>query len=311
MKKIFASIGEAMIEMAVAEAGLYRRGFAGDTLNTAWGVRGLTDAADVEVRYVTRVGDDVPSDEMVRFIAGAGIDTAQIGRVAGRPVGLYMITLNGHERSFSYWRDTSAAKLLAADPATLRAGIADADCVYFSGITLAILTPEHRRTLLEVLDEVRCRGAMVVFDANVRPRLWPDADALRAGIEAGYRVATVAMPTFEDEDDLFGDGSPDGTVRRIAGYGVGEIVVKNGGEPCTLSMAGHVETIPAVPDVNLVDTTGAGDSFNAGYISARLAGRAPSDAVRLAHRVAAKVIGRRGALIETTELRSLAVTPVT
>ncbi|WAC27494.1 sugar kinase [Ancylobacter sp. SL191] len=305
MSQLFVSIGECMIELAVTAEGLYRRGFAGDTLNTAWGVRGLS-GPDVSVRYLTCVGDDTPSDEMVRFIGDAGIDTSHIGRVPGRPVGLYMIALQGHERTFTYWRDTSAAKLLAADPATLRADLAGARCIYFSGITLAILSPEHRATLFAALAEARAAGAMIAFDANVRPRLWAGPDALRAGIEAGYRAATIALPTFPDEAGLFGDATPGDAARRIAGYGVEEIVVKDGAEPCTLVAGGETLSLPAERVDQPLDTTGAGDSFNAGYISARLKGHPPAEAVAHAHRVAAAVIGTRGALLDMAALSALA-----
>ncbi|MCB4768443.1 sugar kinase [Ancylobacter sp. Lp-2] len=306
MTKVFASIGECMIELADAGGGLYRRGFAGDTLNTAWGVRGLTDPAEVSVRYVTRVGDDAPSDEMLGFFAGAGIDTSHVGRVPGRPVGLYMIALQGFERSFTYWRDTSAAKLLAADRDALRAALADAACIYLSGITLAILPPEHRGNLFAVLAEARARGAMIAFDANIRLRLWPSLDALRVGLEEGYRAATIALPTFPDESEIFGDTSPEAMIERVAGYGVPEIVVKDGAEPCTLQAGGRIEAIPAVRVAEPLDTTGAGDSFNAGYLAARLAGREPAEAVRLAHKVAARVICSRGALIDMGALREVA-----
>ncbi|MCK0196974.1 sugar kinase [Ancylobacter sp. 6x-1] len=305
MSRTFVSIGECMIEMAVTEQGLYRRGFAGDTLNTAWGVRGLTDPAALAVRYVTRVGDDVPSSDMLRFIAGAGIDAGHIGREAGRTVGLYMIALDGYERSFTYWRDSSAARLLAADRDVLGVALEGADYIYFSGITLAILSPAHRATLLGVLAEARARGVPVAFDGNIRHRLWAGPDDLKAGLEAGYRAATVGLPTFPDEAGLFGDASPADTVARLRGYGVEEIAVKDGAEPCTLYAEGASEVIPAVKVASPLDTTGAGDAFNAGYIAARLDGRSPAEAVRFAHRVAARVISCRGALVDMTLLREL------
>ncbi|PZQ82813.1 MAG: 2-dehydro-3-deoxygluconokinase [Ancylobacter novellus] len=302
--KNFASIGECMVELASSGEGLYRRGFAGDTLNTAWGVRALSDPDELGVRYLTSVGDDRLSDDLVSFIDGAGIDATRIGRVPGRTVGLYMITLDGHERSFTYWRDTSAAKLLAQDAAALAAALADVDCVYFSGITLAILAPEHRRTLLDVLADIRARGGMVAFDGNARLRLWPDIEAMRAGLEMGYRAATIALPTFPDEKDVFGDASPQACAARITACGVPEVVVKDGAEPCTLWSDGALHTVPAIKVETPVDTTGAGDSFNAGYLAGRLAGLGPVEAARLGHRVAARVICRPGALIDMAELRA-------
>ncbi|MGA0565448.1 sugar kinase [Ancylobacter sp. VNQ12] len=302
--KNFASIGECMVELSPSGDGLYRRGFAGDTLNTAWGVRALADPGELGVRYVTSVGDDRLSGDLVRFIDSAGIDTASIRRVPARTVGLYMITLTGHERAFTYWRDTAAARLLAEDGAALAAALTEVDCVYLSGITLAILSPEHRRTLLDVLARVRARGGMIAFDGNVRLRLWPDVDAMRAGLELGYRAATIALPTFPDEKELFQDASPEACAARIAGYGVPEVVVKDGAEPCILRIAGSSHIVPAIKVDAPVDTTGAGDSFNAGYLAGRLSGLEPVDAARLGHRVAARVICTPGALIDMAELRA-------
>ncbi|WP_281379132.1 sugar kinase [Chthonobacter rhizosphaerae] len=296
MKRVFASIGECMVELSSAGERLYRQGFAGDTFNTAWYVRALLDPAGWTVRYVTGIGDDKLSDELADFIADAGIDTSALMRKPGRPIGLYAIHLDGHERSFSYWRETAAAKLLAEDAGALRDALRDVECAYFSGITLAILAPEHRRTLLTALAEVRARGSMVAFDPNIRMRLWPDSDTARAALIEGYRVCTIAMPTYPDDRDLFGDADLAACVRRVAGYGPTEIVAKDGADPTLVSVDGVETMVPAVKVDAPVDTTGAGDSFNAGYLAARLAGKDPVEATRMGHRVASRVIGVKGAL---------------
>ncbi|MCM5557107.1 sugar kinase [Pleomorphomonas sp. JP5] len=304
----FASIGECMVELAPQAGGLYQRGFAGDTLNTAWYLRALLDRGKSLVKYVTGVGSDALSDEMVDFIASAGIDTSAIDRVAGRTVGLYLITLNGAERSFTYWRNESAAKLLASVSTRLDAALADVDVAYFSGITLAILSSEHRRALFAALAKVRARGGEVVFDPNLRPRLWPDPSTMAAAIIEGYRAATIALPTSPDDAELYGDADAIGTADRIAALGVREVVVKAGAEP-TLVRAGGLDAWVAAERVDRpVDTTGAGDSFNAGYLAARLAGgRSPAEAVRHGHAVAARVIQARGALIDMNLVADLGV----
>jgi 2-dehydro-3-deoxygluconokinase len=98
-----------MVELSQAGEGLLRKGFAGDTLNTAWYARACFPS-DWSIDYFTAVGDDPMSNEMLAMMDGAGIGTSQILRIAGKTPGLYLITLKDGERTFSYWRDTAAAK---------------------------------------------------------------------------------------------------------------------------------------------------------------------------------------------------------
>ena len=304
MRQVFASIGEAMVEFAPEADGRFRRGFAGDTLNTAWAVRALADPDAVSVRYVSACGSDPLSGQLVAFLNDAGIDTAHVRRIDERRIGLYLISLDGHERSFHYWRETSAARMLAADPDWLAATLRDVDMAYLSGITLAILSPEHRDTLFDVLGGFRARGGTLAFDGNVRLALWQDRADAAAALERAYRLAHIALPTADDELLLFGDGDAVGTARRLAGWGVREVVVKRGPDPCLLMTAQGVEAISALPVADAIDTSGAGDGFNGAYLAARLAGHAPAVAVRRAHAVAARVIRTRGAILPMDLLRA-------
>ena len=304
----FASIGECMVELAPTGEGLYRQGFAGDTLNTAWYVLGLTSQGARKVRYVSAVGTDALSETMLGFLSEAGIDTRSVQRLEGRTVGLYLITLYGAERSFTYWRKDAAARRLASDASQLKLAFEGVGTAYLSGITLAILEPEDRARLLSALAAFRADGGEVVFDPNIRPRLWTDRETMARVTTEGYRAATIALPTFPDEADLYGDATPGDTASRVAALGVREVVVKNGPEPVLLRVAGEPDVIvPALTEVQPLDTTGAGDSFNGGYIAARLAGRSPFEAATLGHAVAARVICHRGALAPFTAVADLAV----
>jgi 2-dehydro-3-deoxygluconokinase len=304
----FASVGECMVELAPTGDGLYRQGFAGDTLNTAWYVRGLMPDGGRKVRYVSAVGRDALSDSLLAFLSDNGIDTAAVARLSDRTVGLYLITLAGAERSFTYWRTHAAARCLASDPARLRAALDGVGTAYLSGITLAILEPDDRVRLFSILADFRADGGEVVFDPNIRPRLWDDGQTMARVTTEGYLAATIALPTFPDEADVYGDGSPRETADRIAALGVREVVVKNGPEPALLRVAGEPDLfVPALTEVQPIDTTGAGDSFSGGYIAARLAGRSPFEAATLGHAVAARVIRHRGALAPFTAVADLAV----
>jgi 2-dehydro-3-deoxygluconokinase len=304
------SIGECMGELSAAGDRLYRFGFAGDTLNTAWYLRALTSATQVAVDYLTAVGTDRLSDDLVRFLESHGLGTRPMLRIPDRTIGLYLISLSGAERSFTYWRDLSAARLLASDAVHLRTCLAGAACIYFSGITLAILSPEHRALLLAELARARDNGKTVAFDSNIRRILWRSDAEMIETLNAAYRVATIALPTFDDDRRVFGDTSAEACAARIAACGASEVVVKNGAAPCLVVTAGTTTWVTPEPVKDIVDTTGAGDSFSAGYLAARLTGGDPATAAARAHRVAGRVIGHRGALMDMRQLADLRCTAV-
>jgi len=299
-----AAIGECMIELSGSGAGdaNWKLGFAGDTFNTIWALRALTVPVH-SANYVSAFGDDPFSRDQIAFLAENGIGTAQSPIIAGSRPGLYAITLAGAERSFTYWRADAAARQLADDAQALARSLAGRKLIYLSGITLAILEPMARSALLAALAKARKDGATIAFDPNYRPRLWSDELTARAALDDILGVTDIALPTFPDEQALYGDASPEATAARMAAAGVAEVVVKNGDLPCLVAPTGGQHTTVPALKVEAVDTTGAGDSFNGGYLAARLAGLEPAEAATRAHKVAAAVVQVRGALAPFETLR--------
>ena len=272
-------IGECMVELAPAGLGLLRQGFAGDTFNTAWYLRRLRPGDQVD--YLSAVGTDALSDALLDFMQGAGIGTAHVARRADLTVGLYLIRLDHGERTFSYWRGQSAARTFADEPEALARGLAGAGLVVFSGITLAILEVARRQVLL---DAVRASGAVVAFDPNLRPRLWPGRAEMAAWIRRAAGMADIVLPSFDEEAALHGDAGPEVTLARYRGLGPAVVVVKNGGGRVWAwdRSEGMVSHDPA--RVEPVDSTAAGDSFNAGFLAARFGGAGLSDSLAAARR---------------------------
>jgi len=237
---------------------------------------------------------------MVRDWEALGLDTSRVLRIPGRLPGLYVITTDaGGERAFHYWRREAAVRRLASvsGSAGLRQRLAGVDLVYLSGITLAILTPRDRETLLQLLVELRAEGVRLGFDTNYRPALWRrPGEARRVFNEVGSRSDFV-LPSAGDERALFGDRDARASAERWLEAGAGEVAVKDGAQPCWFGDEREVTSLPVVNVERVVDTTAAGDAFNGAYLAARLTGAPIDTAVRRGHALARVVVQHRGALV--------------
>lgn len=296
-KKTLLTLGECMVELAPQEDGAFRMGFAGDTFNTAWYARQHL-GTDWNVAFGTCVGQDPLSDQMVAFLQGEGIDISFIHRVSDRTLGLYMIQLDKGERSFSYWRGQSAARTLADDPAWLADTLSQAETVLLSGITVAILSPEARARLNAALQVARANGTLVVFDTNLRQRLWSSGDEMCSSVMDCAKVSDVVMPSFDEETAAFGDARPEDTAARYGAAGANLVVVKNGIAPLTVWSKGEgFQYFTPTPAPKVVDTTAAGDSFNAGFLAAWLQGGSLAEAAQAGMALSARVVQGKGALV--------------
>jgi 2-dehydro-3-deoxygluconokinase len=302
------AIGEVMLELAPAgEAGgkkLLALGHAGDTYNTAIYLTRL----GVSTAYFTRLGDDPYSSELLQLMAQEGLDITSVEAVPGRTPGLYLIANQpSGERSFSFWRGQSPAREMFSAHASITAleqRLLGIPYAYFSGVTLGILAEEARTNLLRVFADFRTRGGKVVFDNNYRPQLWRDREHACGAMAAALAVADIALLTDDDEARLWGSGEPVDILSRCADAGVGEVVIKRGPNPVVVAAnarkGGYREQLQInVPSVaQVVDTTAAGDSFNAGYLAARFSGRDLASAAAYGCRCAGVVIQHRGAIVE-------------
>ena len=296
MTRILA-IGECMVELAPAvAANTYKAGFSGDTMNTAWYMRRLLDT-DYQVDYFTAVGTDRTSDQMLGFLKQAGIGTDHITRRLDGTVGLYMIQLTNGERSFSYWRGQSAARTLAQDDTLLENALKGVDVAFFYGITIAILPEGDRARFLTILAAFKAAGGTVVFDPNLRPTLWDTTEDMTNAIMHAAAVSSISLPSHEDEAEWFGDADSAATAARYAKAGARTVVVKNGSAEILIHANNTVTTLSPEKIDAVVDTTAAGDSFNAGYLAALLQGASETKAAAAGAALAGKVIRSRGALI--------------
>jgi 2-dehydro-3-deoxygluconokinase len=294
-----ASIGECMIELKQAGGGLYSRGFGGDTLNTAVYLARLGVAVD----YITALGDDPLSAEMVAGWVAEGVGTGRVMRLPGKLPGIYLIgTDDKGERRFFHWREQAAVRSLLDLPETeaLLQSLGDYDLIYLSAITLAIFRDEGRARLLAALRGARERGTRIVFDTNFRIRLWPDLDVARTVYAQVFESADIVLASSEDLQLLYPDDDADALFARIP---TNEVVLRMAEPVSIVRAAGASQILRAEPiAAPVVDTTAAGDSFAAAYIAARLAGADPIEAARAGHRLAGIVVCHPGAIIPRTAM---------
>lgn len=296
-----ALFGECMIELRGQMFGAMQQNFGGDTLNTAVYLARLAAGTGIRVAYATELGDDPYSHAMLSAWREEGVDTGLVLHDTGRMPGLYTIQVDARgERAFYYWRDASAARHYfdgASSP--LEAQIGELDALYYSGISLAVLSEAARERLLACAEALRARGARVYFDNNYRPRLWPagPADA-QAWYARAFAACDIAFVTLDDHQALYGLADAEAALAHACTLEPAEVVVKRGAAP-TVVLAGSNApfNVPTFAVEQVVDTTGAGDSFAAGYLAARLQGHGPEVAARSGNKLASIVVQHSGAII--------------
>ena len=297
-----AVIGECMIELSQKGAEV-SRGFGGDTLNTSVYIARQVDAADLEVHYVTALGEDNFSQQMLDAWQQENVHTELTQRLENRLPGLYYIeTDSTGERTFYYWRNEAAARFwLESDQAqAICAELAQFDYLYLSGISLAILNAASREKLMALLTQCRANGCKVIFDNNYRPRLWASREETQQVYQQMLTCTDIAFLTLDDEDLLWGEKPVEEVIHRTQAAGVREVVIKRGADSCLVAIQGESTLeVPAVklPKEKVIDTTAAGDSFSAGYLAVRLTGGSAEEAAKRGHLTASTVIQYRGAII--------------
>ncbi|MFC0228725.1 sugar kinase [Serratia aquatilis] len=301
-RKNLAVIGECMIELSQKGADL-SRGFGGDTLNTAVYIARQVPEQELSVHYVTALGTDSFSREMLQTWQQEQVKTDLTQQLENKLPGLYVIeTDETGERTFYYWRNDAAARYWLDSPQaeSLCAQLAQFDYIYLSGISVAILNPSSREKLLNLLRQCRAHGGKVIFDNNYRPRLWQNRDETQQAYRDILSCTDIAFLTLDDEDLLWGKQPVEQVVNRTRDFGVSEIVIKRGADSCLVFSAdGAIHDVPAVklPKEKVIDTTAAGDSFSAGYLAVRLTGGDETSAAKRGHLTASTVIQYRGAII--------------
>jgi 2-dehydro-3-deoxygluconokinase len=294
-------VGEPLIELLDEPPGTLRRGFGGDALNLAISLKRESPALNVVL--ASAIGDDPDSEALLALCRGEGVDVSQLRRVAGAELGRYRVAIDANgERSFTYERSTSPFRG-ALDGDDVLPDAAAVDVLCFSGIAMAVLHDAGRLALLAYAASMHERGGTVVYDPNHRPALWADDDDAKAWTGRVVPFVDLLLASTEDGRRLTDALTPEAIADAFRSMGAGEVVVTDGARPCVVAADGVVLDVASPPLDRVVDTTAAGDAFDAGYLAARLRDETLSERAVAGHAAAAKAVGHRGALAPRPETR--------
>ena len=175
---------------------------------------------------------------------------------------------------------------------------AAAKLVYFSLISLAIVEGEGREKLLGLAATRKAAAAAVAYDSNFRPALWPSLAIAEATSQAAMGACTIGLPTNTDERDLWqSDVQDDAIARRWLAAGSELVAVKAGEEGCVLAskIGPEPRLLPAMK-TEVIDSSGAGDAFNGGFLSAWLEGKPVEMCIDAGQALARITLGHQGAI---------------
>jgi len=305
-------IGECMIELSQSsKLGEFKQSFAGDVFNTGVYIkRCLKESA--QVSFLSVIGSDKMSSQLLNLMASEEITSRYLYRCKSNKMGLYIINIDQYgERTFDYWRENSAARQLIKriKQDNNKMDFSSVTTLFFSGISIAILSPEDLLEFWTFIEDRRDHGCQIVFDPNYRPALWSSPQQAKEAFEMAYSLSDVVLPGVDDHKSLYHHKSAAEVASHLEAKGIGEIIIKNGDLEVLISVDGSRTQIGITPVTEVVDTTSAGDAFNGGYLSARQSGKSVEDAVNYAASVAGCVIQHKGAIVPKTCF-STAISPL-
>jgi 2-dehydro-3-deoxygluconokinase len=262
-------------------AAQYERTIGGAESNVAIGLARLGH----QVSWASRLGDDEFGLYIRNFIRGEGVDTSYVVFDREHPTAVFF-----KERQYSqepkvyYYRKGSAASHLQPEDVSEEL-IAKAKFLHVTGITPA-LSSSCREALYQAIGKARKHRVTIVFDPNIRLKLWSQKEAAEVLMDIAGRC-DIVLPGWEEGQILTGEETPERIGERLLQNGAGAVVVKLGERGAYYATSSEREYVAGFPVEQIVDPIGAGDGFAAGFLSGLLRGRPYRDAVRLGNRIGA------------------------
>jgi 2-dehydro-3-deoxygluconokinase len=283
-----AAVGETMVAFVpCSDRDRFRRTYVGAESNVTIAMRN----AGARSCWVSRVGDDDAGRYLLDSIRSHGVDL-YVEVDEHRPTGICIKEFRDDGTTVRYYRAGSAASQLNSEALP---DLANASMLHVTGITPA-LSSAAAEAVSAAMQRARNVGTLVSYDLNLRPRLWPDLATARRRLLALVPLADVVF-VGEDESRAIDAGTDGRTFATMAGLrDDSTLVFKRGAVGAELWHSASAEPLfePAERDIEVVDVTGAGDAFAAGFLLATLRDAPPRTRLRLGHLMAARAVAETG-----------------
>ncbi|SDZ66887.1 2-dehydro-3-deoxygluconokinase [Evansella caseinilytica] len=288
------TIGDGMITMDPKTTGPMRfvnefqRKVGGAELNFAIGTARL----GLKTGWLSRLGNDEFGRYIYNFIRGEGIDVSEVKLVDHIPtsVNFKEIMEDGQGRTF-YYRNPSPISTLTTEDIK-EEHIKQFKVLHITGVFMAI-DPKNPEIIEQAVYYAKKHGLLISMDPNIRLRLWSKERA-REVLTAFLPQVDVLLTGDEEGDILLDTKNTDELVREFQSHGIGHVVVKKGGAGALAVTANESISMPAFPPRKVVDTVGAGDGFDAGFITGLLKGWPLERTLRFANKVGSIVVSVKG-----------------
>lgn len=296
MKINVCSIGEAMIEISNIKNSFYNQSFAGDTLNFC----NYLDKKKLNAFFLSAIGKSEINQSLLDFVKSKNISTKYIKQINQFEIGLYLIkNKDNGEKQFFYWRDESAAKQYFnnIDFINLYKELKNFDYIYFSGITLSIIHISKLNNFIKLLKLLKSKKIKIVFDFNIRPSRWNKKN-LNIFLDSVLKFVDICFLSGEDMNYWKNKNNIKSYEQIVRKYKLKHSIFRKNAKftYVFLNKTRYVFKNKLLKTV--VDTSGAGDGFNAAYLSNFIVNNDPVLALKAGSSLGSKIVMKKGAIVD-------------
>lgn len=280
MRPEVVCIGEVLVDLLSTKHGKlsdspgFTKCAGGAAANVAVGLAKL----GVRSAFSGRIGDDPFGVFLHRELARHGVDTSGIVYDSRRRTRLAFVSLTkSGERDFEFWERHPADEQLQRSDINVKK-VSMAKIIHIGSFLL--LDEPSRSTALWIAEVLHRRGCVISFDPNVRLSLWqsrPDARKIHLSL---VKHATIVRLNAEEAYFLTGKRRLDSAVRQLRSLGPSVVVVTLGENGCYASSRQGATFVREFP-VKVIDTTGCGDGFLAGFLAGMVKNSSTPDDISL------------------------------